>query len=134
MTEEIKNPVINPEVDLGEMNDNLPSGNEGTGSFRAGLENSKNQVINAADELRTAAEAKARELRSTAENKANELRDRAQHAYGDARERVEQAYGDARERARTLQEDGEQYVRDNPTRAIATALAAGFVLGLVFRR
>jgi ElaB/YqjD/DUF883 family membrane-anchored ribosome-binding protein len=35
---------------------------------------------------------------------------------------------------RTFQEDGEQYVRDNPTKAVFTALGIGFVLGLIFRR
>jgi ElaB/YqjD/DUF883 family membrane-anchored ribosome-binding protein len=35
---------------------------------------------------------------------------------------------------RTLQEDGEAYVRENPTKAVLTAVAAGFVLGLMFRR
>ena len=35
---------------------------------------------------------------------------------------------------RTLQEDGEAYVRENPTKAVLTAVAAGFVLGLIFRR
>jgi len=37
-------------------------------------------------------------------------------------------------RARTFQEDAEEYVRENPTRAIFTALGIGFVMGLVFRR
>jgi ElaB/YqjD/DUF883 family membrane-anchored ribosome-binding protein len=43
-------------------------------------------------------------------------------------------WGDARDRARTLQEDSEQYVRENPTKAVFTALGIGFVLGLIFRR
>src|SRR5438309_1791781 len=51
-----------------------------------------------------------------------------------ARGKAEQAWGDARDRARTFQEDAEQYVRENPTKAIFTALGIGFVLGLIFRR
>jgi ElaB/YqjD/DUF883 family membrane-anchored ribosome-binding protein len=43
-------------------------------------------------------------------------------------------WGDARQRARTFQEDSEQYVRENPTKAVFTALGIGFVLGLIFRR
>jgi ElaB/YqjD/DUF883 family membrane-anchored ribosome-binding protein len=50
------------------------------------------------------------------------------------RGKAEQAWEDARERVRTLQEDGEQYVRENPTKAVFTALGIGFVLGLIFRR
>jgi len=51
-----------------------------------------------------------------------------------ARGKAEQALGDARDRVRTFQEDAEQYVRENPTKAVFTALGIGFVLGLIFRR
>ena len=48
--------------------------------------------------------------------------------------KVEQTWDDARDRARTFQEDSKQYVRENPTKAVFTALGIGFVLGLIFRR
>ena len=44
------------------------------------------------------------------------------------------AWDDAQDRVRTFQEDGEQYIRDNPTKAVFTALGIGFILGLIFRR
>ena len=50
------------------------------------------------------------------------------------RGRAEDAWNDARYRARSFQEDSEQYVRENPTKAVFTALGVGFVLGLIFRR
>jgi ElaB/YqjD/DUF883 family membrane-anchored ribosome-binding protein len=65
---------------------------------------------------------------------AGEYRDKAEQAWDDARGKAEQAWGDAKDRARTLQDDGEQYVRENPTKAVFTALGIGFVLGLIFRR
>jgi ElaB/YqjD/DUF883 family membrane-anchored ribosome-binding protein len=34
---------------------------------------------------------------------------------------------------RTLREDGEEYVRENPMKAVFTALGVGFMLGLIFR-
>jgi len=77
----------------------------------------------AAEDLKAAAEAKAQELRTVAEAKAHEYRGRAEHAFDEARVK-----------ARTFREDGEQYVRENPTRAVLTALGVGFVLGLIFRR
>ena len=43
-------------------------------------------------------------------------------------------YGETRARVRTFQEDGEAYVRENPTKAVLTAVVAGFVLALLFRR
>ena len=91
----------------------------------------KGHARQAAEELRSAAEAKARELREAAEAKANELRGKAEHAYGEARVRAEHAYEDARVRVQTWRDDGEAYVRENPTKAILTALCAGFVLGVL---
>ena len=89
----------------------------------AKFESSKTHVRKAADDLRSAAGAVA-----------EEYRDKAEQVWGDARGKAEQAWDDAKVRARTLQEDGEQYVRDNPTKAVFTALGIGFVLGLIFRR
>ena len=87
------------------------------------FESGKSHEIHAAEDLKAAAEAKAQELRSAAETKAHELRGKA-----------EQVYGDYRTRAHSFQEEGEQYVRENPTKAVFTALGVGFVLGLIFRR
>jgi ElaB/YqjD/DUF883 family membrane-anchored ribosome-binding protein len=48
--------------------------------------------------------------------------------------KVEQTWDDARDRVRIFREDSNQYVRENPTKAVFTALGIGFVLGLIFRR
>ena len=87
------------------------------------FESGKAHAIHAAEDLRAAAEAKAQELRAAAESKAQELRGKAG-----------QVYGDYSKRARTFHEEGEQYVRENPTKAVMAALGIGFVLGLIFRR
>ena len=87
------------------------------------LESSKQHARKAAEDLRSAAGAIAEEYRGKAEQK-----------WGEARGKAEQAWGDATDRARTFQEDAEQYVRENPTKAIFTAVGIGFVLGLIFRR
>lgn len=49
------------------------------------------------------------------------------------RGKAEQVWSDAKDRARTFQEDSEEYMRKNPTKAVFTALGIGFVLGLIFR-
>ncbi len=88
-------------------------GTGSTGGMPANkLESSKTHVRQAADDLKTAATAMA----------------------GDYRGKAEAAWGDAQDRVRTFQEDGEQYVRDNPTKAVFTALGIGFLLGLIFKR
>lgn len=53
---------------------------------------------------------------------------------GQYRGKAEEAWGQAQDRVRTFQEDGEAYVRENPTKAVFTALGIGFVLGIIFRR
>ena len=76
------------------------------------LESSKTHARRAAEDLKSAATAMAE----------------------DYRDKATQAWGDAKVRVRTLQEDGEDYVRENPMKAVLTALGIGFVLGLIFRR
>jgi ElaB/YqjD/DUF883 family membrane-anchored ribosome-binding protein len=65
---------------------------------------------------------------------AEDLRSAATDIAGEYRGKAEAAWGDAQNRVRTFQEDGEQYVRDNPTKAVFTALGIGFILGIIFRR
>ena len=65
---------------------------------------------------------------------AEDLRSAATDIAGEYRGKAEQVWGDAQDRVRTFQEDGEQYVRDNPTKAVFTALGIGFLLGIIFRR
>jgi ElaB/YqjD/DUF883 family membrane-anchored ribosome-binding protein len=83
-----------------------------TGDPQNKLHSSREHARKAAEDLKSAAGAFAEEYRGKAE----------------------QAWGDARSRARTFQEDAEQYVRENPTKAVFTALGIGFALGLIFRR
>lgn len=87
-------------------------GGAGSADPQSNLESSKSHARRAADDLKSAATQMA----------------------GEYRGKAEQAWEDASGRVRTFQEDGEQYVRDNPTKAVFTALGIGFVLGIVFRR
>jgi ElaB/YqjD/DUF883 family membrane-anchored ribosome-binding protein len=47
---------------------------------------------------------------------------------------AEGMWDDARHRVRSFQGDSEQYVRENLTKAVFTALGVGFVLALIFHR
>ena len=50
------------------------------------------------------------------------------------RGRAEAMWDDTLHRVRSFQDDSKQYVRENPTKAVLTALGVGFVLGMIFRR
>ena len=65
---------------------------------------------------------------------AEDLRSAAGKIADEYRGRAEEVWDDALHRVRSFQDDSRQYVRENPTKAVFTALAAGFVLGLIFRR
>jgi hypothetical protein len=51
----------------------------------------------------------------------------------DYADKASEALDEAKQRVRTLREDGEDYVRENPMKAVFTALGVGFMLGLIFR-
>lgn len=98
---------------MAEDNKQRSGGSAATGGdAQSKLESSKTHARQAAEDLRSAASAVANEYRGKAE----------------------EAWGDARDRVRTFQDDAEQYVRENPTKAVVTALGIGFVLGMIFRR
>ncbi len=117
----------------------------GSASVRENLQSSKSHALQAAEELRAAATAKAQQLKDTAEVRADHLREvageKATHFKEHANEtahKVRDAAGtnwdDAKVKAKDLQLETEKYVRENPTRAVLTAVGIGFVIGLIFRR
>jgi len=72
--------------------------------------------------------------RTHAQQAAEDLKAAAGAIGAEHRDKAEQTWEDARDRVRTFHEDANQYVRENPTKAVFTALGIGFVLGLIFRR
>lgn len=92
------------------------------------------KIQKTAENLKAAASAKADEFKAAASAKADEYRGAANAKAEEIRGKAEEAWGDAKVRARTIQEDGEAYVRENPTRAIVGAVAAGFFLGMLLRK
>jgi ElaB/YqjD/DUF883 family membrane-anchored ribosome-binding protein len=65
---------------------------------------------------------------------ADDLRSAAGAMADEYRERGKEVLDDALHRVRSFQDDSKQYVRQNPTKAVFTALGVGFMLGLIFRR
>jgi ElaB/YqjD/DUF883 family membrane-anchored ribosome-binding protein len=110
----------------------------------------------AANDLRAAAGEKAREFVQTAESKAAVLKERAvesaQHFRDAATEKASAFKASAAERAQHLKESAteqwedtrvkakelhvtaEDYIRQNPTKCVISALGLGFLIGLIVRR
>ena len=117
----------------------------GETSVRDNLEASKSHALQAAEELRAAASAKAAQLKEAAETRAQQVKDvaneKAQFFKGTAEERAGQVrefadntWEDAQGKAKDFQVDAEKYIRENPTKAVLTALGVGFLVGVIFRR
>ena len=113
-------------------------------------------ISQAANDLRTAAGEKARDFVHTAESKASAIKDRAiesaqqfketaaekaaalksvatekaQHL----RESANEQWQDTRVKARELHVTAEDYIRQNPTKCVLSALGLGFLIGLIVRR
>ncbi len=83
----------------------------------------KERALEKAHHLRDLTAEKAEELKHTAEEKAHHLRHLAEHQWHETRDR-----------ARELHQTSEEYVRENPTKAVVGALAIGFIIGLIVRR
>ena len=84
--------------------------------------------------LMDTAKEKLSNLTESARSAANTARERAGTWMEDARHGAEDAYGRARTTVTHWSEDGMQYVRENPAKAVFTALVAGVVLGFTLRR
>ena len=51
----------------------------------------------------------------------------------DYQHKTERSWDETKLRVRAWQEEGEEYVRENPMKAVFAALGVGFVLGFTFR-
>ena len=113
-------------------------------------------VAQAANDLRAAAGEKAREFVHTAEEKAAALKDRAVESAQQFRDTAAERAGqlkatatekalhfkesateqwqDTRVKAKELHVTAEDYIRQNPTKCVLSALGAGFLIGLIVRR
>lgn len=86
------------------------------------------------EQVRTKATEVAGDLKAKATEVADEFRSAASAKADEFKAQAGEAYEQARQRARTVHEDAEEYVRNKPREAVFSALAAGFVLGLMLRR
>ncbi len=89
------------------------------------------------DDLRAIARDAEELLRATeghASERVEEIRARAQESLEGAKERLRTIGDDAEQRVRTAARSTDDYVRENPWKAIAIAVGIGFLIGSFGRR
>jgi ElaB/YqjD/DUF883 family membrane-anchored ribosome-binding protein len=102
-------------------------------------------ISQAANYLRAAAGEKAREFIHSAETRASALKERAVESAQQFRESASEKahhlketaadqWEDTRVKAKELQVTAEDYIRQNPTKCVISALGLGFLIGLIVRR
>src|ERR1043166_2246921 len=93
-------------------------------------ENPMDQGLAVPSQAKEEAKGGATHMRKTAED----LHSNVDATADEYRAHGKEVWDDALDRVRSFQDDSKQYVRQNPTKAVFTALGVGFVLGLIFRR
>ena len=78
--------------------------------------------------------AAAKDLKEAALHTYEDLSKEARARYGEVVERTGELAADYRVQLEDLAEEAEDYVRDNPFRAVGITFAAGLLLGLLLRR
>ena len=108
------------------------------------LKASRAHAVQAAEELKAAASQKADELKQSAKDQASKLRAKAEETtqnfkesatdnVNQFRDYADENWSDIKVRLDDYKEEGERYVRQNPTKAILMAVGIGFIIGRIFR-
>ena len=98
------------------------------------LDESAGTVRGRVESVKTAAGLAVGDLKHKAADVVDDLKHAASAKAEEFKGQAGEAYVQARQRARTLHEDAEEYVRHKPRESLCTALAVGFVAGLLLRR
>ena len=115
-----------------------PSVQQAAHDLRVAAGESAKQVAHSAEErarqLKEAASKKAQQFRDYAEEKAESVREVAGEKVDQFKNVAGEQWDDTRVRAREVHGQVEEYVRQNPTKAVLAAGGLGVLLGLLMRR
>ncbi len=115
-----------------------PDSTQAAKDLRNAVEKDTKKAVSATEEkaqqLKDSASQKANELRGYAEGKAHDFKDDASEKAHHLRDAAEEQWEDTQVRATIWREDTKDYIRENPTQALVTAVGIGFIAGLLVRR
>ncbi len=94
----------------------------------------KERAIETAQHFRDSASERASQFKAAASEKANAFKSVATDKAHQFKETANEHWQDTRGKAKELHITAEDYIRQNPTKCVVSALAAGFLVGLIVRR
>lgn len=87
-----------------------------------------------ADHYKTVATEKADHYKAVAAEKADHYKTVATEKANQVKHNAQQQWDDTRVKAKEMHVTAEDYIRQNPTKAVLGALGVGFLIGLITRR
>lgn len=115
-------------------NDLRSAANDFATTTGAQASNVKDRAVEAANALKASATEKADHYKTVATEKADRYKavatEKAQHA----KESAQQQWDETRTKAKEIHVTAEDYIRQNPTKAVLGSLGIGFLIGLITRR
>lgn len=93
----------------------------------------KDRAVETAQSLKATATEKADHFKAVATEKADHYKAVATEKVQHAKESAQQQWEETRVKAKEIQVTAEDYIRQNPTKAVLGALGVGFLIGLIAR-
>lgn len=94
----------------------------------------KNRAVESAQQFRDTASERATQFKNVASEKAAAFKTVATEKAVHLKESASEQWEDTRVKAKELHITAEDYIRQNPTKCVLSALGAGFLVGLIVRR
>lgn len=94
----------------------------------------KERAVESAHSFRDTAAERANQFRAAASEKASAFRAAASDKASQFKDTANEQWHDTRVKAKELHVTAEDYIRQNPTKCVLSALGAGFLIGLIVRR
>lgn len=94
----------------------------------------KDRAVESAQHFRDATTERASQFKSQATEKAQAFKSAATERAGHFKDSASGQWQDTRVKAKEFQVTAEDYIRENPTKSVLSALAAGLLIGLIVRR
>ena len=137
MNESQANPSLDPTSPFSEVNPSKAAADDirqAADSAGATAKNIASDANAKAQQLKQSAVEKAQKLREFAGSKATDLKANAGVKAQKLKEVAGQQVQQGKVKAREVHTTAEDYIRENPTKSVLTALGVGVVLGIIIRR